>query len=199
MSVIVISGVTCSGKTSLERVLHKRGCARVISHTTRPQRPGEVNGVDYHFVTDDEFDAMLSVGGFVETIAFGQARYGKSVRAFVAALSSGEHVATVLEPQGARALRRHCEHMGTPFTGVWIDCPAHIQAARFVERSLKMPQAEAAQRLGEMLSIEQDWMEWLRECTFRAEIRLSSQAGTPEALARSVMEIVGEEADSHGL
>jgi guanylate kinase len=156
MTIVVITGPTCSGKSSVEKSMHALGYAKMISHTTRAPRVGEVHGVDYHFISEIEFSDMKETNRFVETVEFGGARYGKSVTALVDVICTAEHAATVLEPQGARALRARCKDMGIPFVNVWLDCSPVAQAERFLDRITGNPLAVAG-RLASMLSIEQDW------------------------------------------
>lgn len=66
--IIVLLGESGCGKTTIARELVDRyGYKSVVSHTTRNPRQGEVNGVDYHFITNDEFDEMDLSGMFIET------------------------------------------------------------------------------------------------------------------------------------
>jgi len=77
-SLWVLVGPSGSGKTSLAKALPEQvtGLRRAVTCTTRPRRAGEIEGVDYRFVSDPEFDAMLSGGGLVEWTAYGGAHYG---------------------------------------------------------------------------------------------------------------------------
>lgn len=78
--IIAIAGPTCSGKTTLAKKFEERGFERVVTYTTRPRREGEVDGVDYHFVLDEDFSAMEKGGEFFETTKyhayFGECKYG---------------------------------------------------------------------------------------------------------------------------
>ena len=80
--IVVICGKTAVGKTTLAMELEKRGMKRVITYTTRPKRPGETDGVDYHFVDQDTFDNMRRRGFFAETAdynaSFGYCSYGSA-------------------------------------------------------------------------------------------------------------------------
>ena len=75
-----------------------------VSYTTRPQRPGEVEGRDYRFVTPDEFDAMVRRGEFAEhAFVFGN-RYGTAQAPIDAALGAGRDVIFDVDWQGGAAL-----------------------------------------------------------------------------------------------
>ncbi len=57
--IIVLVGKTCSGKDTIAKELcNTHGLKRIVTYTTRPPRDGEEDGVDYHFVTDSEFDKL---------------------------------------------------------------------------------------------------------------------------------------------
>jgi len=193
MSVVILSGPTCSGKTSVEKALHRRGFAKVVSHTTRQPRAGEVDGQHYHFVTRRQFENLMICHAFVETVEFGGARYGKTSEAFVSALGQSPNIATVLEPIGARALRRHCVDQGIPVLRVWLDCAPDVQAQRFIQRiySGDITAMVASQRLCEMLSIEQDWRDEL--LTFdepQYGLVLSSTQRDSDRLASTISEFL---------
>ena len=78
--LFVITAPSGAGKTSLIDALLKeeRGLRLSISYTTRPPRPGEVNGREYHFVANATFDAMLAAGEFLESAEVHGNRYGTS-------------------------------------------------------------------------------------------------------------------------
>ena len=77
-SLFVISGPAGAGKgTIVKRLLEKHTDVGVsVSCTTRNPRPGEVNGVNYHFVTDEKFDSLVAEDAFYEWAHVHQNRYG---------------------------------------------------------------------------------------------------------------------------
>lgn len=200
MSVIILVGPTCSGKTSVEKALRARGMSRLISHTTRPQRPGEIDGQDYNFATEEEFDRLVFAGRFIETSSHHGARYGTSYGALIGALGENNpHIAVVMEPRGATNLRRHCEKNGVHVLTVWLDCSPYTQASRFLDRP--MDDESRCRRLAEMLSVEQDWREAWARMPGRADLWLSSDRMSPEEIASAILSQLNpcEELDSHGL
>lgn len=106
--VFVITGPSGVGKGTLIRGL----LARVpelelsVSATTRPPRPGERDGVDYHFLTDAEFDRKVSAGAFVEHAAYSGRRYGTLRSELERRTAAGAPVVLEIELQGARQVRR---------------------------------------------------------------------------------------------
>lgn len=77
-----------------------------VSATTRAPRPGERNGVDYWFVTDERFDQMIADGAFLEWAAFGGHRYGTPWESVRQPLDEGRMVLLELEIQGAFAVKK---------------------------------------------------------------------------------------------
>lgn len=163
MAVITLTGPTCAGKSTVERELQKLGCGRAISHTTRAPRVGEVDGVEYHFISEDEFSRAKMAGEFVETIEFGTARYAMSAAALEKAHRDSQNVVIVVEPVGASQILEYCERNGLKTLPCWLDCNPAVQADRWVHR-LKCELMTGrnvgdayAERLGIMLSMEVEW------------------------------------------
>ena len=105
--VIVLSAPSGAGKSSLARALVKvEPSVRLsVSHTTRPARPGEVDGADYHFVSEREFEAMVQAGRFLEHARVFGRYYGTSWDAVRTVLSRGHDVVLDIDWQGARQVR----------------------------------------------------------------------------------------------
>lgn len=77
-----------------------------VSATTRPPRPGEQQGVHYHFVTDDEFDRLVAQDELLEwAVVHGVYRYGTPRRAVLDHLATGDPALLVIDLQGARQVR----------------------------------------------------------------------------------------------
>jgi guanylate kinase len=104
----VLSGPTAVGKgtvTAALRVAHPEVFVSV-SATTRPPRPGEVDGVHYLFVSSDEFDELVSTGLLLEwAVVHGVHRYGTPRAPVVAALEAGRSALLEIDLQGARQVR----------------------------------------------------------------------------------------------
>jgi guanylate kinase len=102
-----VSAPSGAGKTSLVRALLEREPALVlsISHTTRPRRDGERDGVDYYFVDESGFDRMVNEDAFLEHARVFDNRYGTSRRAVEQQLSAGRDVLLEIDWQGAQQVR----------------------------------------------------------------------------------------------
>lgn len=104
---LVVAAPSGAGKTTLARALveSRDDLAFSVSGTTRERRPHEQEGVDYHFLDDDQFDAMLAAGDFVEWAVVHGARYGTTGAAIQAAVDAGRVVVLDIDVQGAAAIR----------------------------------------------------------------------------------------------
>jgi guanylate kinase len=105
--LFVITAPSGAGKTSLiEALMHADPSLKLsTSYTTRAPRPGEKDGVDYHFVDDATFLAMRSRGDFLESAEVHGYRYGTSKKVITEALARGEDMLLEIDWQGARQVR----------------------------------------------------------------------------------------------
>jgi guanylate kinase len=105
--VFVITGPSGVGKGTLIRGLRERlpELELTVSATTRQPRPGERDGVDYHFMTPDQFEASVGAGDFLEYADYSQNRYGTLRDEVERRLRSGTPVVLEIELQGARQVR----------------------------------------------------------------------------------------------
>ncbi len=100
--LIVISGPTGSGKTTVaKRVVAEMEMATFsISHTTREKRPGEVDGVDYHFVSEEDFLKMVYQGEFLEYAKVHKNLYGTHKNEWERAKKDGKNLVLDIDVQG---------------------------------------------------------------------------------------------------
>lgn len=107
-TLYIISAPSGAGKSSLLKALLKSGGACMalsVSHTTRAPRPGEVDGVDYHFTDVEHFTAMVEADEFLEHARVFDNFYGTSRQAVEQQLADGQDVILEIDWQGARAIR----------------------------------------------------------------------------------------------
>ncbi|WP_299593968.1 guanylate kinase [uncultured Microbulbifer sp.] len=107
-TLYTVSAPSGAGKTSLVKALIEADTQVTVSvsHTTRPMRPGETEGINYHFVSRDEFVAMLGESAFLEHAKVFDNFYGTS-RAWVEeTLASGRDVILEIDWQGAAQVRK---------------------------------------------------------------------------------------------
>ncbi|MCH2362712.1 MAG: guanylate kinase [Pirellulales bacterium] len=118
--LVIISGPSGAGKSTVLRILLSVCPLPLdlsISATTRPPRPAEVDGVDYHFLTADEFDSKLSNGEFLEhKEVFGRGHYYGTLRETVTTgLNTGRYVILEIDVAGAMSVLDHIPNAITIF------------------------------------------------------------------------------------
>jgi guanylate kinase len=107
-TLFIVSAPSGAGKTSLVKRLQQEvdALAVSVSHTTRTQRSGEQNGVDYHFVDHDGFESMLSEGAFLEQAQVFDNFYGTAQESVEKQLAEGLDVILEIDWQGAQQVRK---------------------------------------------------------------------------------------------
>lgn len=107
-TLYIVSAPSGAGKTSLVRALLERldAIQVSVSHTTRAMRPGEVDGINYHFVDVATFERMIARGDFFEHARVFDNHYGTSRPAVQALLAAGQDVILEIDWQGARQVRQ---------------------------------------------------------------------------------------------
>ena len=107
--LIVVSGPSGAGKGTICQEFMKThtDCALSVSATTRAPREGEVDGVNYFFLTHDEFRKKIDAGGFLEHAVFCENYYGTPKDEVLKMIDSGKNVILEIEVQGALQVRSH--------------------------------------------------------------------------------------------
>lgn len=130
-TIVTLTGCSGGGKSTLARYLVSTGkYTEIVSTTTRPPRANEKNGVQYHFVTEDEFKEL----DLLESIEYNGTLYGATVQEFARRFESGAIPVIVVEPNGMHQINERAEQLGWKVVNVFIDCPLEIQNERFLRR-----------------------------------------------------------------
>ena len=156
-SLIVISGPSGAGKTSVIDALLQSDPAltRSVSATTRPPRPNEINGVNYHFLLPSEFETHLKNDDFVEWTRYGEYCYGTLKAEIETPLAEGRDLVLEIDVNGARALRsRNYE-----IISIFILPPSFAM----LERRLRQRQTESDQELQQRLAIARSEIAWIKD------------------------------------
>lgn len=153
--LIVISGPSGVGKTTLLKKLFER-CPRLaasVSATTRPARPGERNGVDYWFLSDEEFRSRRERGEFLECFeVFGHGYwYGTLLGQVTPSLETGKWVVLEIDVQGALAVLESYPDAVTIFVR-----PGSLEE---LERRLRSRQTETEAALQRRLAVARHELE----------------------------------------
>lgn len=131
-TLLIVSGPSGSGKTTLCRRAEAEGLTSYsISCTTRQPRPGEQDGVDYHFLTPETFAAKVAAGEFLEHATVHGNSYGTLKADIVNLLQAGKNVVMDIDVQGAASIRA-CDDaiIRKAYADVYIHVPAAELEAR---------------------------------------------------------------------
>ncbi len=106
--LFVVAAASGTGKTSLVKALLDRtsNLHVSVSHTTRPKRSGELDGINYHFTDKDNFTSQIEQGGFIEYAEVFGNYYGTSQRTVKEQLKQGHDVLLEIDWQGAAQVRK---------------------------------------------------------------------------------------------
>ncbi len=143
--LFVISAPSGTGKTTLvERLVQVLPNLRMSrSYTSRALRPGEREGVDYHFVTRQQFEAMVAENAFLEWAEVFGNLYGTAADDVQSMLDSGQDVVLVIDVQGARQVRQR----GTDHTALFVMPPSFQVLERRLRGRSTEPEAALQRRL----------------------------------------------------
>jgi guanylate kinase len=157
--MLVLSSPSGAGKTTLSRrLLESDGNIRMsVSATTRPMRPGEVHGKDYHFIAPGEFEAWAAEGKFLEHASVFGNRYGTPSHLVTDALVAGRDVLFDIDWQGTQQLK---EKMRDDLVSIFILPPSHDELERRLRARAQDSDGVVAARMAKAADEISHWPEY---------------------------------------
>jgi guanylate kinase len=174
--LFIVSGPSGSGKTTLSREMVRLfpNLHFSISHTTRPIRPGDQNGRDYYFASEEEFQRMVDGGEFVEWATIYGRRYGTSRGMLQEIWDQGADALLDIDGQGARQIR----DQQWPGIFVFIRPPSWPELERRLAQRKTEDKTAMAERLGKARREMEEarWYDYLiiNDDLERAKVHLQS-------------------------
>jgi len=149
-TLFVFSAPSGAGKSSLAKALidSESSLATSVSHTTRAPRPGEEDGVHYHFVTPEQFQAMVANDEFLEHATVFDNSYGTSQQAVQSLLDQDKNVILDIDWQGARAIKQKMANVKT----VFILPPSRAELEKRLQGRGQDPDEVIARRMRDAVS-----------------------------------------------
>lgn len=139
-TLITLTAPTCSGKSTLLNALtdeREPHLTRIVSTTTRPPRPGERDGVDYHFISEKESLNLEFNDAFAELIEFWGVRYGVTKKEMEAKMSGELAPVVILEPKGLAMYEKLCREHGWDIYRVFVYTPEVTLLDRLNDRTIQ--------------------------------------------------------------
>jgi guanylate kinase len=157
--LIVLSSPSGAGKTTISRMLLETDptITMSVSATTRPIRPGEVEGVHYHFVDDEGFKALIDDGEFAEWAYVFDHRYGTPKAPIKAALKAGRDILFDIDWQGTQQLEAG---MGEDLVSIFILPPSMAELDRRLHARATDSDEVIAERMRRAASEIGHWAEY---------------------------------------
>jgi len=164
--LITFTGSTCSGKSTLLNFAREAGYSVPLGTTTRSPRASEKLGVDYNFLSLEEFQAREANGEFIESGAYRGNRYGVTQAEFFRCLAEGPTF-LVIEPRGLEEYGRQVKKRGICWLKYLVAAPRNVLLDHFTARFVRDLQVEDkdpvvrsyVDRLVSLLEVESDWGE----------------------------------------
>lgn len=168
-TLILLVGPTCTGKSTLEQELNRRGIPSVVSYTTRTPRTGEIDGVHYHFLTREAVDDLDAAGQIAQRVHFAGNYYGSTLASIDKAFKVSNCAVIVVEPTGLTQFKEYAAKTGAfEVVSVYIDNDIHTLVTRLATRFKQDANADPAyywRRMMDMLDQHHEWPQYVKDWT----------------------------------
>jgi len=189
--LVIVSGPSGAGKTSVLRKVFEQSRLPLlasVSATTRPPRPGEVDGVDYHFLSEREFHSHRERGNFVECFeVFGRGHwYGTLREQVLSGLQAGKWVVLEIDVQGALAVMQEYPRAISIFV--------EPESLDELERRLRGRKTETEEAIRRRLAQAR----WELDRADRYRYRVVNANGEMDRAVREICDILNQESEKRG-
>ena len=173
--MILLAGPSASGKTEIAKILMKDfGIRKVVTHTTRSPRVGEKDGVDYHFVSREDFERLSQDGQFVETTSFNGNLYGSSKK------EVADDKVLIVDPIG---LKTYLSLRDPRIVSFYFDTSEETRKQRMISRG------DSEKAIESRIQNDREAFQDVPSTTFR----IQNETGSLEELAKKVYSLYREE------
>ena len=200
MKILTLSGCSGSGKSTQQQALLATGrYGKVVTTTTRAKRPGELDGVDYHFVDKQELGSLERRGELIEKSQINRCWYGMQASAVKDVLAQGKIPLVVCDPQGASALKDWALAESIEVVHAFVHVEASELAMRLMDRAVDQIKAgksmddalsACVSRIDHLYTVERRWRE-----AIDYQVEVSGKGNMQEAL-RLLEQSVQENGDA---
>jgi guanylate kinase len=193
--IITISGPSLSGKTEITKILKNNyGFSTVISLTTREKRANEIDGVDYYFVSKEEYDSKE----IIQKTVFNGNYYGVSKEEIMS--KEGSDLLWVIAPESLNQVEKFCQDHDCPLTKIFITNPSEVLLKRLIERYKNDKNANPSsymKRVESMVEIEKKWVNDANNkiVDYNVIINKFDQSNTNEVILNILNEVAKKSSD----
>ena len=139
--MMVLIGKSCSGKDTVVKELKKMGYESIVTYTTRPMRDNEIDGVNYHFVSQEIFNSMISNNEFAEWKSYktenGNWMYGNRIIDY----TNGKKV-ILLTPDGYEKIQKFANETGISLTAIYLKVSNKTLKKRMKNRDVDIKESK---------------------------------------------------------
>lgn len=189
--LILLVGPTCSGKSTIEKGLNALGIPSVVSFTSRAMRPGEVDGVDYNFITREQAEYLIDTDQAIQSVEFLGNHYGSTIGALRKAFETSAIAVMIVEPTGVKQFQDFTENFDDlQIIPVYVDTPYAQLVERLIRRYLIDPKASKEVYWDRLVEMSNAYHEWPHYTQYALTIDAHSSRMDGNTAARDLLETV---------